>query len=197
MFLDHINDWYWLADDGRLWHSGRQAIVPTSDQAYADWIAVGWVATIWPRDTAGNQTDPALQAVVGQYGLFVTSEMVARGQLDQAIDAGFTSAPTASAPSGFPVMTAQYNRTEINIATNRAQLDNQYSTIWFGADGVGYAVTNAEIKTVLATGLSDHMQACYDAYNSAIGGLKSGKITKREQVIELFSKLIAHEPKHW
>jgi hypothetical protein len=190
-------NWYWLADDGRLFSSASQTQIPTSDQGYTDWVSNGYTATAWPRDNAGNQTDAALQDVLTPYGIYCTQEYAARNQLNLAIDAGFTSAATVSAPNGFPVMTAQYNRTEINIATNRAQLDNQYTTIWFGADGVGYAVTNAEIKSVLATGLSDHMQACYTAYNNAIGGLKSGKITKREQIIALFKTFLDHEPKHW
>jgi hypothetical protein len=94
-------------------------------------------------------------------------------------------------------MSAQYNRTEINVAAIRAQEDSSYTTIWFGADGNGYPLTNAEIRTKLAIGLSDHMQACYDAYDAAVNGLKSGKITKREQIIELFKKFTSHSPSRW
>jgi hypothetical protein len=187
--------WYWLADDGRIFSSKNQAQVPSSDQGYTDFIATE-SPTPWPRDDT-NQTDVALQDVLTSYNIYCTNEYVARAQLDQAIDAGFTSAPVTSAPNGFPVMTAQHNRTEINIATNRAQQDNTYSAIWFGADGVGYALTHQEILDVLARGLSDHMQACYDTYNTAVGGVKSGKINKREQVVELFKKFLDHEPKHW
>jgi hypothetical protein len=189
-------DWYWLADDQRVFSSARQIIVPVDDPDYVNFQAVA-APTAWPRDNAGNQTDAALQDVLTPYGVYCTNEYAARAQLDQSIDAGFTSAATASAPSGFPVMTAQYNRTEINIATNRAQIDNTYSTIWFGADGVGYAVTNAEILNVLSVGLSNHMQACYTTYNNAIGGLKDGTIKTREQIIALFKDFVAHEPKHW
>jgi hypothetical protein len=188
--------WYWLADDGRIFSGKDQALVPSSDPGYGNFLSA-YQPSPWPRDNVGNQTDASLQEVLTPYGIYCNNEYAARSQLNQAIDAGFTSAPTASAPSGFPVMTAQYNRTEVNIATNRAQIDNTYATIWFGADGVGYAVTNAEILNVLAKGLSDHMQACYTAYNNAINGLKDGKITKREQIIELFKDFIAHEPKHW
>ena len=179
-------DWYWLADDGRVFASARQISIDEGDADYVAWIEVN-TPTIWPRDDAGNQTDAALQDVLKPYGIFVNDTYAARDELSKAIDSGFTCT-VASAPGGFTAMTAQYNRTEINIAAIRAGNDSQYSTIWFGADGVGYPITNSEIKNNLSNGLSQHMQACYDAYNAAIEGLNSGKITKREQVTKLFAK---------
>lgn len=64
-------DWYWLAEDGRVYSSKRQLIVTTSDDGYIAWIAAVGGATAWPRDDSGNQTDAALLAVVGPYGLIV------------------------------------------------------------------------------------------------------------------------------
>lgn len=62
-------DWYWLADDGRTYASGRQKIVKKTDAAYKEWIAAGNVATRWPVDDLGQQTDAALYEVLQPYGL--------------------------------------------------------------------------------------------------------------------------------
>jgi hypothetical protein len=58
----NIHDWYWLADDGRVFTSARRLTVDESDASYQAFIG-GAMATPWPRDDAGNQTDAALQQV--------------------------------------------------------------------------------------------------------------------------------------
>lgn len=63
-------DWYWLADDGRLFASARVALVAATDAVYVAWGASGGVATVWPRDDAGNQTIAALQDVLAPRGLY-------------------------------------------------------------------------------------------------------------------------------
>ncbi|MCA1524287.1 hypothetical protein [Bradyrhizobium yuanmingense] len=68
-------DWYWLADDGRLYSSKRQSIVPESDPDFVEWQGDEPKATpqIWPRDDQGNQTDAELQKVMDEYGFTVPS----------------------------------------------------------------------------------------------------------------------------
>jgi hypothetical protein len=67
-------DWYWLADDGRLYCSRTQTTITTSDPDYITWSTEGnpGQATAWPLDTAGNQTTQALQDVLTPYSLTVT-----------------------------------------------------------------------------------------------------------------------------
>jgi hypothetical protein len=48
-------DWYWLADDGRVFTSAKQLIVDGNDADYLAWAANN-SATPWPRDLAGNQS---------------------------------------------------------------------------------------------------------------------------------------------
>jgi hypothetical protein len=67
-------DWYWLADDDRVFTSARQLIVDASDADYQSWTGVGNLPTSWPRDDAGNQTNDALQEVLTPYGLSVAPE---------------------------------------------------------------------------------------------------------------------------
>ncbi|UGX90323.1 hypothetical protein G6321_00031300 [Bradyrhizobium barranii subsp. barranii] len=62
-------DWYWVADDGRVYSSKRQVVVvDTNDPTFVAWKLAEYVPTIWPRDLAGNQTDAALQDVLTPLG---------------------------------------------------------------------------------------------------------------------------------
>lgn len=62
------HDWYWLAEDGRLYSGARQVVVTVSDPAFMAWRDSGFAPTNWPRDLAGNQTDQALQEVLTPLG---------------------------------------------------------------------------------------------------------------------------------
>ncbi|PYE87390.1 hypothetical protein [Phyllobacterium leguminum] len=64
-------DWYWRADDGRVFSSARQAIVDADDEEYLGWRNDARQPTPWPLDDAGQQTDAALQAVLTPFGLYV------------------------------------------------------------------------------------------------------------------------------
>lgn len=63
-------DWYWLRSDGQVFSSAREAIVGSTDEAYKDWTAGGLVATPWPRDDAGAETDAELRGVLRPYGIW-------------------------------------------------------------------------------------------------------------------------------
>ena len=64
-------NWYWLADDGRLWGAKSRALVEkrSTDPDYQAFTAAGNRASGWPRDEAKKQTDASLEAVLSAYGL--------------------------------------------------------------------------------------------------------------------------------
>jgi len=65
------SDWYWQADDGRMFSSARLATVGANDAGLATHRAgVGYV-TPWPRDDAGQQTMDSLQDVLAPHGISV------------------------------------------------------------------------------------------------------------------------------
>ena len=78
-------NWYWLADDGRLFSSGAGALVEPTDDAYLSWCEAGGRATAWPRDAAGLQSDAALQEVLTPHRCYVTLDAL-KSALRQAID---------------------------------------------------------------------------------------------------------------
>ncbi len=65
----NARNWYWKADNGRVFSSARGQVVPVSDAALASWSADGSGPTTWPRDDDGAQTDAALRDVLAPYGL--------------------------------------------------------------------------------------------------------------------------------
>jgi hypothetical protein len=180
--------WFWLADDGRIFSSEQQILVASTDPGYVAWLEF-YQPTPWPRDDADNQTDAALQAVLDPYQtIFVNDEYYARHQGNLAVDAGYTTTGLASAPQGMPTMSAQQNRSEINISVNAAQADSQYSATWIGADGNFYPLTNNEIIQNLGKQLADHMTACRDAYIASVTGLRAKTLTTRKEIDELFAR---------
>lgn len=77
-------DWYWLADDGRVFSSARFAVVGKDDAGLKAWSESGaehrpdgepWPPTAWPKDDAEAQTDDALNAVLIRHGLSMTGSV--------------------------------------------------------------------------------------------------------------------------
>lgn len=65
-------DWYWRRDDGVVFSSAVQGIVPEDDARYREWLDAGGIATRWPVDSAGQQTEPALDEVLRPYGIQIS-----------------------------------------------------------------------------------------------------------------------------
>lgn len=78
-------DWYWVHQDGRIYASGRQAIVVADDAGFVAAEAAGRF-TRWPADEDGEQTDAMLQGVLDSYSLHLSLTSL-KTALKQAIDA--------------------------------------------------------------------------------------------------------------
>ncbi|MRN46112.1 hypothetical protein GJU94_08205 [Brucella sp. 10RB9214] len=48
-----LNDWYWLADDGRLFSSRISSLIDATDEAYVEWNEKNQ-PTRWPCDDHGD-----------------------------------------------------------------------------------------------------------------------------------------------
>ena len=57
-------DWYWRAEDGRLFSSREGKEIAEDDGAFVAWSELGGIPTVWPRDDQGEQTQAALDAVL-------------------------------------------------------------------------------------------------------------------------------------
>ena len=63
------SNWYWLATDGRIYSSAKQAIISEKDKDFVNWKEAGNLPTPWPKDDEGKETDDALAAVLAASGL--------------------------------------------------------------------------------------------------------------------------------
>lgn len=62
-------NWYWIAENGRIYSSAKQAIITSKDDAFIKWQASGYLPTPWPKDAQGQQSDAALAEVIAPFGL--------------------------------------------------------------------------------------------------------------------------------
>lgn len=65
-------DWYWIKEDGAIYSSASQAFVEADDAAFVAWRSAGATPTPYPRDTAGNESEAALQDVLSPYGIYLS-----------------------------------------------------------------------------------------------------------------------------
>jgi len=59
--------WYWLATDGRIYSSAKNALVYPYDSGYLSFVAQHGGASPWPTDISGKQTTQAMQDVMTPY----------------------------------------------------------------------------------------------------------------------------------
>ncbi len=59
---------YWRKADGGLFSSARAAHTTASDPQYIAWLAAGGTPTAFPRDTAGEESERELAAVLAAAG---------------------------------------------------------------------------------------------------------------------------------
>ena len=69
MPLPNLADWYWKANDGRVYSSKRSALIYPYDSGYLAFVAKYGAASPWPIDAQGNQTNQALREVLSAYGI--------------------------------------------------------------------------------------------------------------------------------
>ncbi|KAA9370917.1 hypothetical protein [Ochrobactrum quorumnocens] len=78
-------NWHWIASDGRIFSSVRQALVQSDNADYAAWSEKN-APTIWPRDALDQQTDASLAEVLAPYEIFVGFDAL-KQSMKLAIDA--------------------------------------------------------------------------------------------------------------
>lgn len=166
-------NWYWLADDGRVYASEQQVIVGAHDVGYLTFAATR-SPTSWPRDDDGEQTDVALQEVLTPYGLWVDLTGYAADKRWRVETGGITV-------GGAPVATDDRSKTMIMGARIKADADQDYTVGWKGADGSFVTLTAPQIIAISNAVLA-HVDACFAAEADVVAAILDGTITTTQQV---------------
>jgi hypothetical protein len=174
-------DWFWLADDKRVYGSAKQTIVTDTDPDYVAWTGAGGIATIWPRDDAGNQTNDALQAVLGPYGMFVDL-------IYYAANARFNKASGGVSVTGHVYNTDVVSRNTINSAYAFSTANPAQTFSWKLADGSFVTLDQAGVAK-LNNSVSTFVQDCFTCESSTVASINGGTITTRAAVDSAFAAI--------
>ena len=166
-------DWYWFAEDGRVFASARQALVTESDAGYVVALAAG-TTTPWPRELNGIQTDAALQAVLAPYNMFVDLKSYASYRRWQFEIGGIDF-------NGVPIATDDRSKLMITGGRIAADADASWTTIWQGSDGNSYPL-NAAAMIAISDAVQAHVSSCFAIYATVISNIDGGTVTSRTQV---------------
>jgi hypothetical protein len=182
--IDPFN-WFWLADDSRVYGSAKQTITTNADPDYVAWVNAGGVATIWPRDDAGNQTDAALQTVLDPYGIFANLTYYTANARFLHASGGVT---ITSLAAGKVFMTDVVSRNTVSSAYGFSQADVSQTFSWKLADGSFVTLDNAGVTTLHAD-VATFVQSCFTCESDTINGISGGSITTRQQVDDAFAAI--------
>jgi hypothetical protein len=173
-------DWYWSADDGRLFGSARRGLVsePETDQSFTDWLSAGGVPTSWPRDAEGDQTDAALQSVLQPYGLWIDL-------LAYAADRRWIVETSGTTVAGIPIATDDRSKIMVMGARVAAAASPDWETVWHGADGQTYPL-NAAQMTAISDAVEAHVNATFATFASVKADIEDGVITTLAEIDAAF-----------
>lgn len=181
--IPDLSDWYWRADDGRVFSSRRVALVPADDAGLADWVAQGHFLVQWPRDADGAQTTASLQAVLDPYGLFASLQAYAAARR-YAVETG------GILVNGLAVATDRISQAMIGNAYAYVQVSGAASVSY--KTGAGFVTLSADQIKVVALAVGAHVQACFKAEDDADAALGATPptITTLAQVDAVFAPLM-------
>ena len=172
-------DWYWLADDGRVFASGRQLVVDSTDADYVAW-AVNFNAPEWPRDSDGNQTDAALQAHLAPYpNLFVNLAFYTADARAKKNDGGVIV-------NGLPFATDAVTMMSLNAAYIYTIDKQQNSFSWKLPDGTFITLDTQAVKD-LQSCVAGFGQDCFTCEDDILTAIEGGTITDRAGVDAAFA----------
>ncbi|MGX1323249.1 hypothetical protein AB7M17_006702 [Bradyrhizobium sp. USDA 377] len=179
--LYNPHDWYWRADDGRVFASARQQIVAEDD---ADYLAFKEFAapTTWPRDGDGNQTLAELQRVLFPYKVAVDLKAYAFYLRDQKEHDGCAITDVAGVTE---TRTDAYTQSLINRYQQAGAIDPPFTVAWVLPDRSAVTLSKADIDS-LFTQITAFIIGTYDTYSQVVSGIDGGTITTIEQIDQAF-----------
>lgn len=183
-------DWYWLKPDGvTLYKSKSQSYVTASDADYKAWSADGTAPTLWAKDTAGAQTDTAMQAVLSTLvpplslpGLAPTAAALiayANAKQTSLVMGGFTATIGGRA---VPFATTTAGLTMVNGKVARLGQAGPPATVNWQTGPTTFVSIAAADFLAAAVKIGDFVQATFDALPAIFSAISGGTITTTAQI---------------
>ncbi len=176
-------NWYWLADDGRVYSAAAQNIVAAQDTGYAAFLAAGNLPTKWPRDAQGAQSNAALTDVIASYGLALTP---AAALIAYAAAKRYAKETGGATVDGVAMPTDRTTQAQLTGAYLAAQQNAQLSIQWKLADG-SFVALNATQIGAIAVAVSNFVQGCFATEATVVAGINAGTIVGKEQIDAAFA----------
>jgi hypothetical protein len=180
-------NWYWLADDGRIYSSSAQNVVNAADAGYIAFVASGRRATRWPSDLAGVQSNAALVEVIGAYGLALTptEALIAYAAAKRyAKETGGTHVTLDGQVVTMP--TDRQTQAQFTGAYAFAQVNSALTVQWKLGDGSFVTLTAALVLQV-AIAVATFVQAAFATEAAVVAQIKAGSITTTAQIDAAFA----------
>lgn len=164
------SDWYWKADDGRVYSSAAQSLVEEDISHLMDGV------TRWPSDDDGNQTDAALEDVLHVHGLTLQPIDPEVDLANYAADRRWRAEVGGIEVDGLAVHTDDRSKMMIMGARLKAASDPGFTTEWKTAAGE-FITINADTILLVSDAILDHVAACFAAEADVIAKIEAGDIT--------------------
>lgn len=171
-------DWYWIADDGRLFSSRRGRTIDAEDEAFSTFVSTIGPPSRWPEDAAGNQTDAALTAALAPYGVEISLIAYAEQKRWEKETGGIVV-------NGISIATDDRGKQMLLGARVAAITDAQFTTSWVAQDGSIHEVDFA-IITALSNAVLLHVRECFATYADVKAAIEDGSIDSTGQIDQAF-----------
>lgn len=176
-------DWYWKADDGRVFASARMVVVTTADAGYTAFVAAQGGFARWPEDAHGAQTIQSMQDVLTPYGLFADLKRYAAA-------ARFAKEVGGKFISGALYPTDRDTQNKLTAAAVFAQVDNTQTFRWKLADGTFTGSLSASQMIAVAAAVAGFVNSAFLEEQVVGAAIDAGTITTKAQVDAAFAGVI-------
>jgi hypothetical protein len=176
----HPSNWYWLADDGRVYSGPKQQPVESTDEDYLAYVSEGQIVRPWPRDIDGEQTTAALQDVLTPYGMFADLK-------GYAASVRYAKEVAGCEIGGVTYPSDRETQAKLTAAALFAQVDNAQTFQWKLAAGSFSESLSAAQMIAVAAAVGGYVNACFAQEAGVVAEIDSGTITTREEIDAAFA----------
>lgn len=187
------SNWYWLRDDGALYSSAAQVLVPADDPGYLSWEEAGNRPTRWPEDVAGVQTDAALAEVLAAVGRVLWAPDPVDVLLAYAARRRWELETGGITVAGAQIRTDEQSQANITGGVSLMAADPELAAIDWEAMPGQWVSLDREAMAAIGVAVGRHVQRCFSALRQIQGEITSAPptITSAEAVDAAFAAALA------